>query len=151
MFVETKEEARDFFLEVRQKMLKSEILTSLESIVAEVIKRHPEYHDILDSVIMGSRSLDELVTSNNVRNPFLHMGLHIALIEQLQTDRPKGIRDAYSKVVRNLDANELDGTHRAEHQILKCLSDTLQVATSRGHAPDENTYLESVEKLIPEE
>ncbi|WP_204318325.1 DUF1841 family protein [Serratia marcescens] len=41
---------------------------------------------------MGSVELGET-------NPFLHMGLHLAVREQVATDRPQGIRTVYTKLI----------------------------------------------------
>ena len=147
MFVETKEDARSFFFEVWSKIAHLETLTPLETVVADVIKKHPEYHKILDSSLESERSLNMLDQFNEAENPFLHMGLHIALVEQLQIDRPTGIRDAYSRAVKKESAHGTNSSHNVEHDIMQCLAEILWVANAEGRTPDENAYLASVEKL----
>jgi hypothetical protein len=149
MFAETRDQTRSFFYDVWRKILTSEALSPLETIVADVIKKHPEYHKTLDSVVKDSFDLNESNDSINMDNPFLHMGLHIALVEQLQSDRPKGVRRVYSQIVDNLLAEDANSLHEAEHGIMQCLSDTLWTASRNGQIPDENIYLENLKKIIP--
>ena len=51
MFAETRDETRNFFYAVWRKMSTPEVLTPLETIVADVIKKHPEYHGNLDPIV----------------------------------------------------------------------------------------------------
>jgi Domain of unknown function (DUF1841) len=69
-------------------------------------------------------------------NPFLHMGLHLAVREQLSVDRPLGIRD----LKRLLQARYGDA-HRAEHALMEALGEELWVAQRDGRVPDERQYL----------
>jgi len=75
-------------------------------------------------------------------NPFLHMGMHMAIREQLSTDRPPGIRKATKKLLKQIG----DG-HETEHQMMECLGETLWRGQRDGKAPDEQSYLRCVEKL----
>ena len=149
MFAETRDETRNFFYAVWSKMSASEALTPLETIVADVIKKHPEYHKTLDTIVNSPLDSNQSNDYINRDNPFLHMGLHIALVEQLQSDRPKGVRRVYSKIIEKLAAADANGLHDAEHRIMQCLSDTLWSAGRSGQAPDEDVYLENLQKLIP--
>ena len=65
-------------------------------------------------------------------NPFLHMGLHLAVREQLSVDRPPGIRDLKGQ----LQARYGDA-HRAEHALMEALGEELWTAQRDGRAPDE--------------
>jgi hypothetical protein len=148
MFAETRDETRNFFHAVWRKMSTPEVLTPLETIVADVIKKHPEYHGYLDPTVHDSLDSKQSNDFTNMDNPFLHMGLHIALVEQLQSDRPKGVRRVYSQIIENLAAADASSLHEAEHAIMQCLSDSLWLASRNGQAPDENVYLENLKKLI---
>jgi len=142
MFVESRDQAREFFLRVWGKMATHEACEPLEALVAQIIAAHPEYHNVLaDSKRALATDFDDL---DRVGNPFLHMGLHIALIEQLQTDRPAGLRDLYQRLL----AHELQDKHRVEHGIMECLAKALAQAGDGGTAPDETAYLESVQRLL---
>jgi hypothetical protein len=76
-------------------------------------------------------------------NPFLHMGLHLALREQLATNRPAGIADVFDQ----LQARSGD-RHAAEHQALDCLAEALWTAQNNNTAPDEQDYLDSLKRLL---
>ena len=60
------------------------------------------------------------------------MALHMAIREQLTTDRPPGARDLYAKLLpRFADA------HRLEHAFMECLAETIWDAQRTGTVPDE--------------
>ena len=70
------------------------------------------------------------------------MGLHVAIREQLATDRPRGVRELYAKLLpRFADA------HRLEHALMECLAETLWDAQREGTAPNEARYLGRVRRL----
>ena len=142
MFVETRDESRQYFLKVWEKMSRNEALGPLESIIARTIAEHPEYHRLLDqaeAVLSQDFEAGEMAA-----NPFLHMGLHVALSEQLQTDRPAGIRALYQRIL----AQEPDNRHALEHGIIECLRAALWQAGQSGIAPDDARYLACVRQLL---
>ena len=72
-------------------------------------------------------------------NPFLHMGMHIALKEQVSTDRPPGVRACYRALLHTLG-----DPHEAEHRMMECLGQVLWESQQQGGMPDESKYLECV-------
>ena len=95
MFGQNRQQLRQFYHDVWQKQQNKDVLSALETTVAQVINEHPEYHQIFNS----DASLEhEYFVEQGQTNPFLHMGLHISLHEQLSTDRPLGIRQLYQKI-----------------------------------------------------
>jgi hypothetical protein len=141
MFVETRDDARGFFLHVWAKMRGNEAMEPLEALVAEVIAAHPEYHAVLAD---PQRALgDDVEAAGRMSNPFLHMGLHIALVEQLQTDRPPGITAVYGELL-----TRFGGAHAAEHKMMEYLADELWHAGQAGRPPDAEAYLRKVRLLI---
>jgi hypothetical protein len=71
------------------------------------------------------------------------MGLHIAILEQVQTDRPPGIRDIYQKLLlQHGDA------HTAEHGMMMCLEQALWTAQQNNQSPDETQYMENLRRLL---
>jgi len=130
---------RRFFLETWRKYREGTVLEPLESLVAQIIAVHPEYHALLESP--DSVGQDYVPESGN-SNPFLHMGLHIAIQEQITADRPAGIRDIYQQLLqRNPDPHEL------EHRMTECLAESIWEGQRRGGAPDEAAYLERLRGL----
>lgn len=116
-------------------------LSALEHLVATVIARHPEYHRYLDN---DEAALSAAADGTGEReNPFLHLGMHIALAEQLQAERPAGIRRLYRQAVERCG-----DAHIAEHRMMDCLGDALSDAQRTGRPPDENAYLACLERSI---
>jgi len=103
-----------------------------------VIESHPEYH----ADVTGD-DLDRDYTPDGGRsNPYLHMGLHLGIREQVSTNRPAGI----AKIHRTLISKTGDA-HLAEHQMIECLAEALWEAQSQGGAPDEQKYLARLQRL----
>lgn len=137
MFVGSRDEARQHFVQVWQKLSAGAPLTPLETLIGQVIRAHPEYHDLLARPAVALACDDG---GDDARaNPFLHMGLHIALAEQLQTDRPPGILTLFQRLVR-----QENDAHAAEHQIMECLARALATAARGGASPDVSAYLDCV-------
>ena len=76
-----------------QKHLARLPLTPLESLITDVIVAHPEYQILVADT--QSVLAFEANAEGSAENPFLHMGLHLAVNEQLSIDRPPGIRTLY--------------------------------------------------------
>src|SRR5262245_467608 len=108
-------------------------LEPLEMQIADVIELHPEYHSALEDTEVAQR---EYTPASGQSNPFLHMGLHLALREQLATNRPTGIVGAFQALVRRLG-----DTHEAEHRAIDCLAEALWTAQRTGMPPDQSAYL----------
>ncbi len=76
-------------------------------------------------------------------NPFLHLGLHLAIREQVATDRPAGIAAVHRELSRRLG-----DVHEAEHRMLERLGEALWLGQRTGRPPDEAAYLESLRRLL---
>ncbi len=140
MFGNDRVKMRRFFTDAWQKANNGGELIPLESLVAEVIKLHPEYHKMLEG---SDDNLDkDYSPEGGESNPFLHMGMHISIHEQLMTDRPVGIRDQYQRLVKRTG-----DTHRAEHQMMECLGKMLWEAQKENRMPDEQAYLNNLKVL----
>ncbi len=139
MFGQDREQLRRFFIQVWQRDRAGEALAGVERIIAQVIRQHPEYHALLDDPEATDRDFG---VADGETNPFLHMGMHIALAEQLQSDRPAGIRELHQTLGRRLG-----DPHEAEHQMMECLGQALWEAQRAQRPPDEQAYLECVRRL----
>jgi hypothetical protein len=115
-------------------------LEPLEAQIADVIAAHPEYQPVLESEPEVADRDD--APEHGTTNPFLHLGLHLALRDQVATDRPAGIRGAFERI-----AARSASLHEAEHVLLECLGETLWDAERAGSPPDERRYLERVARL----
>ena len=115
-------------------------LAPLQAQMAAVIALHPEYHaQLIDSPDFAAQVHED---PEIARHAFLHLGLHLALREQLTTDRPKGI----AQIHRQLSASHRE-THAAEHRMMSVLEQTLWEAQRAGRTPDEAHYLEALRRL----
>jgi hypothetical protein len=141
MFIQSRDDSRAFFLNTWHKMSAPERLTPLEALVAGVIAEHPDYHAVLSDVAATRNS--DVLPADCTGNPFLHMGLHVALAEQLQADRPPGIRAIFA----TLNSAWAEDRHALEHRMVDCLGETLFTAQREGRMPDENVYLECLKWL----
>jgi hypothetical protein len=138
IFGTDRDELRQMYVDAWRKFSGGKVMSPLESQIAQVIQDHPEYQPA-----MTAESLDESYTPEGGKtNPFLHMGLHLALREQIATNRPPGIAGVFE-----LLCTKTGDRHTAEHQALDCLAETLWVAQNNNTAPDEQAYLESLRRL----
>jgi len=136
---QSREQLRQMYLAAWRKYTAQQPLEPLEAQVAAVIAEHPEYIPLLES---GSQALSaDYTPEGGQQNPFLHMGLHLAIREQASTDRPPGITHIHQSLSKRLD------THTAEHTMLEVLAETLWEAQRSGQPPDEQRYLERLRKL----
>lgn len=134
-----RDDLRRAWVDAWSKSRAGQPLEPLERLLAEVIAEHPEYHSALEIPDALER---EFTPEAGRTNPFMHMGLHVAIREQLATDRPPGARALYAKLLpRYQDA------HRLEHALMECLAETLWDAQREGTAPDEDRYLARVRRL----
>ena len=138
MFARNRTDTRHFFRTAWRKRCQGLVLEPLEALVATVVAAHPEYHH---SILVEALP-DATVDPDPVDNPFLHLGLHVALLEQLQADRPPGIRAEFQR----LKATDED-VHLTEHRMLQVLAEVLWAAQAQGVMPDEDDYLASIRQL----
>jgi hypothetical protein len=139
IFSQDRNTLRLMYVHAWQKRLQNLPMDALEHMIADVIAMHPEYHALLgdeDKALAFEESSEQ-----GTSNPFLHLGMHLALREQISTDRPAGIRAAYTKLVqRSGDVME------SEHRMIACLLRTLQDAA--GNEPNEQAYLECIRRIL---
>jgi|SRR4051794_32246052 len=137
---QSRDQLRNVYIEAWRKRREGLPMEPLEMQIADVIQLHPEYQAALTK---SESVLDRDYTPEGGQsNPFLHMGLHLAVRDQLATDRPVGIRKAFDAV-----AKRAGDAHEAEHQLIECLAETLWDAQRVGLPPDEMLYLQRVQKL----
>ncbi len=138
---QSREQLRQMYLASWRKFRAQEPLQPLEGQVAAVIAEHPEYIGWLET---GEQVLGADFTPEGGReNPFLHMGMHLAIREQVSTNRPAGFAALHRRL-----AEHFGSAHEAEHALLEPLGETLWEAQRAGRAPDEAHYLRKVEALV---
>jgi len=140
MFGQDRNQLRQMYFDAWRKQQNSELMQPLEAMIAGVVSLHPEYHPLLEQ---GEDVLDkDFLPETGEVNPFMHMGMHIAIREQLATARPEGIVLAHKKLLLRLQ-----DIHEVEHQIMECLGQSLWEAQRNNSAPDESQYVLCVQKL----
>jgi hypothetical protein len=139
MFGQDIQELRKVYFDAWEKFNQQAILTPLEHIIAQVILSHPEYHDFF----LDRKNLSVTLTHTDGTPHFFHLGLHVALGEQLQADRPLGIKAIYNQLLA-LYFDPLE----VEHKMIHCLMAFLAESANSPAAPNEQKYLAKLEKLV---
>lgn len=139
LFNPSREEVRRFFFETWRKHGAHLPLTPLEAMALQVVQMHPEYHALLEDPerCLGREYFPEMGETN----PFLHMSLHLSILEQLSIDQPVGIVAAS----RVLTARH--GEHGAQHAMMECLAEILWRAQHDRQPPDGAAYLECLRRM----
>jgi hypothetical protein len=137
---QSRDELRRVYVEAWRKRRAGLPVEPLEAQVADVIELHPEYHAALERG--GEMLTRDFTPAGGQSNPFLHLGLHLAVRDQVATDRPAGLRQAFAGL-----AQRLGSAHEAEHRIIECLAEAMWEAQRSGRPPDEKAYLEAVLRL----
>ena len=138
IFGQDRNELRQMYADAWKKHCGKLPLSPLEAQIADVISLHPEYH----GDVTGDDLNRDYTPDGGQTNPFLHMGLHLGIREQVSTNRPAGIAGVHAAL-----ATRLGDVHAAEHQMIECLAETLWEAQSGNRPPDEAKYLERLRQL----
>jgi hypothetical protein len=134
---QSRAELRQMYVESWRKRRERLPVEPVEAQVADVVQDHPEYQPALEQ---GDDVLDrDFQPEAGAVNPFLHMGLHLAVRDQVATDRPPGIKAAFGRL-----AARHATPHDAEHVLIELLAEALWTAQRNGQAPDERAYLARV-------
>ena len=113
----------------------------LEALITDVVALHPEYQDLVGDP-QAAQAFEPDATQGR-ENPFLHMGLHLALREQIAVDRPPGVRELHRRL-----QNQAGDAHAAEHAMMQALAETLWEAQRSGKPPDEQAYLTRARRAL---
>jgi hypothetical protein len=140
IFGQDRNQLRQVFFSAWQKFRNKQALEPLEQIIANVIAMHPEYHRYFEDENAG---LDqEFLPELGQTNPFLHIGLHISIHEQLSINQPAGIGAVYQSLM-----TKHQDPHIVEHMIMDCLAEMIWEAQRNNVTPDQDNYLECLRKL----
>lgn len=137
MFNPSKEQVREFFSGAWRKKLDGGVLTPLETMAADLVAMHPEYHDELLDPQAAQRDYS---VEQGRTNPFLHLSMHLAIQEQLSIDHPPGIRAAWNTLRLSHDE------HDAAHIIMEALGEVVWEAQRLNRPLDNEHYLELIRR-----
>ena len=128
---------RQYFHATWSKRLNGGTLSALEEQLIKIISMHPEYHSILED----DNQLDKDYRTDN--NPYLHMSLHMGLVEQLSTNRPQGIRKLYQQLCKQHQYE-----HTVQHMMMEVMGQVMWDAQQNRQLPDEQVYLQQLNALL---
>lgn len=135
------QDTRQMFFSSWQKYRLNQPLSALEEQIVNVIIAHPEYHSLLNN---EEATLNySYFPTQNQNNPFLHMGLHIAIREQLATDRPLGIRSIFQQLLQKVGE-----PLAVEHLMMENLAECLWISQRDQQVPNEKKYLAELSHLL---
>ena len=128
----SRDQARQFLFDAWAKFKLNSILTDLEKIAVEVMQMHPEYHAVLNEPehYLQQQYFPEMGETN----PFLHLSLHLSVIEQVSINQPIGIAKIYGTLCQ-----KYNDKHLAQHDLLECLAETIW-HSQRNHLPLDSTH-----------
>lgn len=137
MFQPSQHDVRRFFCETWQRQRDGLPLDPMQAQAADWISEHPEYHAELGDL---QAALEASYTVEDGRtNPFLHLSMHLSLVEQVDIDQPRGIRQAFEAL-----RDRLGSAHEAHHHMMDCLGEMIWASQRSGQAPDGQAYLDCV-------
>ena len=138
MFNPSRDQVRSFFIDTWRKARAKEVLTPMETIAADIIALHPEYHTVVEDPEAVHR---DFPPEAGQINPFLHLSLHLAVEEQLSIDQPPGLRAAFEALLARTGDR-----HAALHGVLECLGEAMWRAQKSQSPPDGEAYVECVRR-----
>lgn len=131
--------ARNFFCKAWKKKCQQLPLEPLEVQITDIIQQHPEYHEFFND----SANTTIKNPSDFHANPFLHISLHLGLLEQLTLDQPKGVKDIYQQlIIKNKDA------HKAEHIMMECLQEIMNTAWAKDGNPCPQQFIKKLQSYL---
>lgn len=128
---------RSAFYNAWQKYKNHQPLEAFEYQLINVIEQHPEYHALL------SQAPKETQSYTLEENPFFHLSLHLAILDQIKLNRPDGVKIIYDNLVKML----VD-THEVTHKMMACLAEVMWEAQKNGNTPDEDKYLQKLKEIL---
>ena len=145
LFGNNKQEIRKLYFDAWQKhQSQSKILTPLETQIIDIILFHPEYIHIFENTKHQAIFSDkDYLPESGKTNPFLHMGLHLSLRDQVGTNKPTGVQPLFLNLCQ-----KTQDQHQAEHLFIDKLAEQLWIAQKNQKELDVQSYLIALEKLI---
>lgn len=141
LFAQDRNQIRQMFFSAWQKHRDQLPREPLEDVIINVILMHPEYHASLEQ--RENTEDKDYTPEMGESNPFLHMGLHIAIHEQLATGQPPGITALHQQLLR-----KYPDRHEVEHHMMECLAEIVWQAQRDKVMPDTEQYLEKLKRLL---
>jgi len=144
MFNPSVQDVRNFFFNTFQKGTQQQPLSALEKMAFSIIIEHPEYHVILKNPdkYRGFNWLPEVGETN----PFLHLSMHVSILEQLSINQPFGVQELYSELCA-----QGGDEHSAQHQVMDCLAEMIWQAQYSSQQPNPDIYIACLKSKLGKE
>ena len=130
----SRDQLRKAYTEAWRKHIDRAPMSVQEASIAAIIELHPEYQALIADP--ATALAFEAGPATGRQNPFLHLGLHLAVRDQLAVDRPPSVQAVHQQLKARLG-----DAHAAEHALMEALGEVLWQANRDGRAPDEQQYL----------
>jgi hypothetical protein len=141
MFNPSRDQVRQFFVDVWEKYRAGQPLAGAEQPALDAVLAHPEYHAILEQPDRYKERA--YLPEDGETNPFLHLSMHLAVAEQLSIDQPPGIRARYQRLLdRHSDPM------RAQHAVMDCLGEMIWQTQRYQTAFDSAAYLRCLDHQL---
>ena len=139
MFTPSQQDVRLFFCDAYRKQRDGVPMTPLETVAADWIGMHPEYHADLSDAVAAQAAVFDVEAGRT--NPFLHLSMHLSISEQVGIDQPRGIKQAFE-----LLAARRGSAHEAQHEVMECLGEMMWASQRSGLPPDGEKYIDCVRR-----
>ena len=141
LFGDDRNELRNFYFQAWKKYREQRPLEAIEQQIATVVSEHPEYINTIENPDkFQDKDYDE---RSGEANPYLHLGLHLAIRDQIQTNLPAGIQPLYAKLNTQYTSH-LD----LEHAIMPILFEEIYAMQHNKTEFSAENYLEKIRGLL---
>lgn len=130
----SRDQLRAQFYQAWQKHQQGQLLGGVDNQIVTALLEHPEYHDFFNQ--------PEDLHSEEAAPIFFHLGLHLTLMDQIQTDRPRGVKAIYERLL-----TKHKSPHKVHHQMMPILHEALETAQTTHHF-DEPSYLAKLNSYL---
>jgi hypothetical protein len=103
---------------------------ALEGVVSGVLAWHPARHDYLGAT--NAAANEKFKPERGETNPGPHLGMHLAVLRQVQTDCPHRIAPPFRATL-----NGVGDAHGVEHQLMEYLAEAPWTARRKQRPLDE--------------
>lgn len=131
---------RKIFIQVWEKYQKKQLLDPMEEKILSILLQHPEYHHYLTHPQIYLDRTFHLELGEI--NPFLHFSLHLTILEQLEINKPHGIKALYQKAIKFFNP------HKVTHCFMDNFKIELENCLEKQQLFNEKAYLQRIKVAL---
>jgi len=132
-------QATSIYSGVWEKIKKGEPLSGDLELIAETMRIHPEFDPFWTA---GETAFQPQEINGFIVNPLVHIGLHVTIEKQLDTDDPIEVGETLKTLLEKGMTR-----HEAIHQIAGIWGDLYFRSVRRGGPFEDLTYLQELARL----